>query len=169
MRVFSYDKETGLLKGETVADKSPKDDKDVFLVPAFATAIEPPEVASNQRAKWDGSAWQVEQAPVEPETSNDSALPFFVDVAAIRAISCINTFSSMQLDALTDGSASAKVYKEVKLQCVDFLAQVKAASSREQLQTLCSAEWSDLVAGWLRKGTIVVPNTVIAAFDDFAG
>lgn len=39
----------------------------VYLLPANATEIQPPDLTENQRAVWDGAAWIVEEIPLEPE------------------------------------------------------------------------------------------------------
>ena len=58
-----------LLTGEyTGIYNAPKDSKSHgrYQIPAFATTIEPPEPAENQKVIWDGATWQLEDIP-EPE------------------------------------------------------------------------------------------------------
>ena len=58
-----------LITGEyTGAYNAPKDPKSIgrYQIPAFATTIEPPAPAENQKVVWDGQAWQLENIP-EPE------------------------------------------------------------------------------------------------------
>lgn len=47
----------------------------IFLVPGGAVEVAPPELAENQLAKWDGSAWvSVDKTP-EPASSEVSDVP----------------------------------------------------------------------------------------------
>jgi hypothetical protein len=70
MRIFHYD-ETGLYVGEGIAKPSPLE-PGRYLVPARATDLQPPAVGEGERARFDGSAWQIEQIPEpEPESVPD--------------------------------------------------------------------------------------------------
>lgn len=58
-----------LITGEyTGIYNAPKDSKSPgrYQIPAFATTVEPPEPAKNQKVIWDGTTWQLEDIP-EPE------------------------------------------------------------------------------------------------------
>jgi hypothetical protein len=70
MRIYHYD-ENGLFVGEGIAQPSPLE-PGRFLVPARATDLQPPAVGEGERARFDGSAWQIEQIPErEPESVPD--------------------------------------------------------------------------------------------------
>ena len=58
MQIYNYDPDTKALIGFAIADESPLE-AGVFLVPAFATSIDPPEVPDGKYAAFDGSAWQL--------------------------------------------------------------------------------------------------------------
>ena len=55
----------GVFVGITTADTDPMDESNM-LIPAGCVEIEPPATAEGQLARWDGSAWAVEDLP-EPE------------------------------------------------------------------------------------------------------
>lgn len=58
-----------LITGEyTGTHNAPKDPKSLgrYQIPAFATTIEPPAPAENQKVIWNGTSWQLEDIP-EPE------------------------------------------------------------------------------------------------------
>jgi len=55
----------------TTADQDPMDPNN-WLIPAGCVEVEPPSVAENQLARWDGAAWLVEDMPVVEE---EAALP----------------------------------------------------------------------------------------------
>jgi len=63
--VYAYDPITKEYQGTTKAPEDPKH-PGRYLVPAFATEIEPPEPGENQRVVWGGQAWQLEDIP-QPE------------------------------------------------------------------------------------------------------
>jgi len=56
MKIFRYATVSGEFAGDSTAAESPLE-SGVFLVPAFHTAVEPPEVSSGYAAFWNGSAW----------------------------------------------------------------------------------------------------------------
>lgn len=56
MRIYHLDRVTGELVGEGEARESPLE-PGVFLIPAHATATEPPAAQSGHARVWDGSAW----------------------------------------------------------------------------------------------------------------
>jgi len=63
--VYAYDPITKEYRGTTKAPEDPKH-HGRYLIPAFATELEPPAPAENQKVVWDGQAWQLENIP-EPE------------------------------------------------------------------------------------------------------
>ena len=56
--------DNGYFTGLTVADLSPLE-AGVYLMPAGTVDAEAPTITDSQCAKWDGSAWSVEDIPVE--------------------------------------------------------------------------------------------------------
>lgn len=56
MQIYHYHPQSGDLVGTGSADDSPLE-PGMFLVPAHATTIEPPETATNQVAVFDGDKW----------------------------------------------------------------------------------------------------------------
>lgn len=68
MRIYNYHPESGNYIGTGKADESPLE-PGVFLVPAFATDIEPPKYnAETQYIVFVGEAWEVKDIPSpEPE------------------------------------------------------------------------------------------------------
>lgn len=67
MKIFHYDL-NGLFIREGFADESPLE-PGVWLIPAGATSVEPPQIEEGQRLRWDGEFWQIEnpQGPIDPE------------------------------------------------------------------------------------------------------
>lgn len=80
MRIFHYDI-SGLFTCEGVADESPLE-PGVYLIPAGATVVEPPETEDGQLARWDGSNWQIENVPVPVEL--EPAVPTRVTMRQAR-------------------------------------------------------------------------------------
>lgn len=65
MKIYNFDADTGVFIGSGIADPSPLEDG-VYLIPAFATDIEPPSIKDNERVLFDGSAWNIEVIPPPP-------------------------------------------------------------------------------------------------------
>jgi len=70
---YSFHPETGTFIGIDFAQESPLE-PGVFLLPAGATFVEPPQVAEGKQATWDGKAWAVTDIPV-PEPAPEPAKP----------------------------------------------------------------------------------------------
>lgn len=71
MKIFHFHPETGALLSEGKADPSPLENN-VWLIPAHATAIEPPEPSDGEQAVWVDSAWQMQPIPdTEPAPGPD--------------------------------------------------------------------------------------------------
>ncbi len=56
MKIYNYHPTTGEFRGASEADKSPLE-KGVYLIPAHATAIEPPPRGNNQVPVFTAGAW----------------------------------------------------------------------------------------------------------------
>lgn len=70
MIAYSYDNNNhyiGTVERQLDPLETAKAGEPVYLLPANATEIQPPELAENQRAVWDGTVWTVEEIPPEPE------------------------------------------------------------------------------------------------------
>ena len=65
IKTWCFDLITGEYTGTYNAPKDPKN-PERYQIPAFATTVEPPEPAENQKVIWDGSTWKLEDIP-EPE------------------------------------------------------------------------------------------------------
>jgi hypothetical protein len=62
MEVYSYDKQTGIFIGPTIADEDPKNPGN-YLFPAQTTAIKPPFVPEDKLAKWNTDMWSLVDKP----------------------------------------------------------------------------------------------------------
>ena len=62
---YSFHPETGVFIGVEFAQESPLE-PGVFLLPAGATFVEPPQVAEGKQAVWNGESWAVEDIPLPP-------------------------------------------------------------------------------------------------------
>ena len=62
---YSFHPETGVFIGVEFAQESPLE-PGVFLLPAGATFVEPPQVAEGKQAIWGGGSWAVEDIPLPP-------------------------------------------------------------------------------------------------------
>lgn len=69
----------GYFVGMTVADESPLE-PGVWLMPARAVDVAAPEVPEGYRAKWNGTSFDLEEIPVDPEPEP----PTLVERRAIR-------------------------------------------------------------------------------------
>jgi hypothetical protein len=64
---YSFHPNTGVFLGVDFAQESPLE-PGVFLLPAGATFVEPPQVSEGQHAVWNGNSWEVQDIPApEPE------------------------------------------------------------------------------------------------------
>jgi hypothetical protein len=63
--IYHYDSD-GVFLGVSEADESPLE-PGVYLIPSFATEIEPPEFGEGFRAVFANGEWKVEPIPVPPE------------------------------------------------------------------------------------------------------
>ena len=62
MRIYHYDHVTGEFLGAGSADPSPLE-PDVYLIPANATDIAPPECGAGERSVFRAAAWNIEAIP----------------------------------------------------------------------------------------------------------
>jgi len=77
MNVYQTDI-SGVFVGTTTADQDPMDANNM-LIPSGCVETAPPSTSENQIARWDGSAWAVEDAPTpDPEPEEESEDPAVV-------------------------------------------------------------------------------------------
>ncbi|MGA8787261.1 MAG: hypothetical protein WB542_18195 [Polaromonas sp.] len=62
MKIYHYNEFSGALMADGVADESPLE-PGVFLIPAHATAEQPPTPGPGQFAAWNGAAWGLKDEP----------------------------------------------------------------------------------------------------------
>jgi len=65
MKTYNYIADTGIFYSEGVADESPLE-PGVFLIPAHATTVAPPEVTEPEVAVFKDGEWSVEVLPPPP-------------------------------------------------------------------------------------------------------
>ena len=73
MNIFHYHSDTGEYLGQGKADKSPLE-PGVWLIPAHATAAQPPTASADQRAVFVNDSWQLRPIP-EPEPEPEPLSP----------------------------------------------------------------------------------------------
>lgn len=69
MKIYNYDRQTGVFLGASVAEPNPMEPGN-FLVPAFSTAIAPPAAVGNEKATFNAvkGRWAVVEAPAQTPT-----------------------------------------------------------------------------------------------------
>ena len=58
MKIYNYDKNTGVFLSEGYAQKNPKKEGD-YLFPAYSTSVVPPSLKQNETAVFNGEYWEV--------------------------------------------------------------------------------------------------------------
>lgn len=162
MRVFNYHPLTGLLIGESIADKSPLEDG-VFIIPAFSTDIEPPSQINGKHCVFVEGQWVL--LDVASEVSPIAELP---DESIEQTIS---RFESA-LDAHLDSVARTHRYRDR----ITFAVrsgypgpyQAEGAAFGTWMDT-CNAQAYALL-GRVESGTETMPTieAFIASLPDFA-
>jgi hypothetical protein len=105
MNVYQTDTD-GVFLGITTADTDPMDESNM-LIPAGCVEIEPPATAEGQLARWDGSAWAVEDLPEpEPEPEPEPVDPA-VEARANRGALLSSSDWTQVADAPVDQAAWA--------------------------------------------------------------
>lgn len=77
MNIYHYTPGTNVFHSIGVADESPLE-PGVYLVPANATTVAPPELGESEIAVFNNGAWQIEilpPPPPEPEPGPEPELP----------------------------------------------------------------------------------------------
>ena len=70
MKTYNYIAESGIYHSEGLADESPLE-PGVFLIPAYATTVAPPQVTEPEIAVFKDGEWSVEVLPPPPEPEPD--------------------------------------------------------------------------------------------------
>lgn len=84
MDIWNYNSD-GILIGKGVADADPKSNGGSFLIPAFATPLQPPTFdAQTHLARWEDGAWKIEAIPAAPEP--DPPTPEMVQAAMTSVV-----------------------------------------------------------------------------------
>jgi hypothetical protein len=81
--IYNYHPETKVLLGESKADKSPLE-KDVFLIPAFATDVAPPKPVLGKDIVFNGKEWGFIDIPKEPEPEPEPAIDLGKKARSVR-------------------------------------------------------------------------------------
>lgn len=72
--VYSWHPETGLYVGRGWADPSPLEPK-VWLIPAHATLVAPPDIPDTHVARWSNGQWTLELKPPPPDPETPPSVP----------------------------------------------------------------------------------------------
>ena len=114
MEVYSYDKESGIFIGTTIADEDPKRPGN-YLFPAQTTSIKPPVVAEDKLAKWDNNAWVLVDKPPreltqEEKDKRDYVAPSAMDLLRMERNARLNAVEWMvSRDITTLGYVSENI------------------------------------------------------------
>ena len=82
MNIYHFNPETGAFLGVGTADPSPLEEG-VWLIPAHATAEQPPTPTEGQQAVFVAGAWQLQEIPAVPEPEPEIE-PQSVDPSVLR-------------------------------------------------------------------------------------
>lgn len=92
MKIYNYSPDTGAFIGESEADESPLE-PGVVIIPAYATAIEPPATHAGKYPAFDGVTWHIldeagplpeviEETPQQTIARYEAALDDWLDAKA---------------------------------------------------------------------------------------
>lgn len=85
MEVYSYEKQTGIYIGTTIADEDPKRPEN-YLFPAQTTSIKPPFVPEDKIAKWDNNVWVLVDKPPRELTPEEKHRRDYVAPSAMELL-----------------------------------------------------------------------------------
>ncbi|MDB4507261.1 phage tail assembly chaperone [bacterium] len=119
MEVYSYDKQSGIFVGTTVADEDPKRPGN-YLFPAQTTSIKPPTIDEDKLAKWNNNAWVLVDKPPreltqEEKDKRDYVAPSAMELLRMERNSRLNAVEWMvSRDITTLGTVSdnLKIYMQ---------------------------------------------------------
>lgn len=75
MRIYNYHPVTKELLGTGIADRSPLDEEEVYLIPANATSVEPPENVEGKALVFDNGEWKHVDVKAVAEIDIDNTSP----------------------------------------------------------------------------------------------
>ena len=129
--VYAYDPITKEYRGTTKAPEDPKH-HGRYLIPAFATELEPPAPAENQKVVWDGQAWQLENIPEpEPEPEPTEAEIQQQEIAILESMANERYYALVKLlasDALQEEIDDLKWEVQVILNELEVLYNATASN-----------------------------------------
>jgi len=85
MKIYHYSPDSRLYLGSSNADESPLE-PGVYLIPAHATAIEPPSAEEGQEVVWENGQWKSHDFPTDSTLNapGEHPLPTWEDLRAQR-------------------------------------------------------------------------------------
>ena len=115
-KVYLYDYD-GYFAGEGFPQIDPlesqKAGREILIMPANATEIEPPEDKEGFRIKWDGSSWEYEEIQTEPEPEPEPE-PTAEDLKNIRIAELQNYLNATDWYAVRFAETGVAVPEDVK-------------------------------------------------------
>lgn len=124
MKIYNFDRATRVYLGEDIADADPRA-KDKFLIPAFATSVEPPVVSAGFRAVFDGTDWSVEAIPAAPAAE----VPTLEELQAVAVSEVADAAERARLQYITAGDGKVGVYKLKQEEAAAWKAVVEVAGT----------------------------------------
>lgn len=65
MNIYNYHPVTKAFVGASIADESPLEEG-VYLIPAYATTVAPPQIQAGSQAVFENDGWRIEAIPLPP-------------------------------------------------------------------------------------------------------
>jgi hypothetical protein len=97
MNIYHYIADTGIFYSEGVADESPLE-PGIFLIPAHATTVAPPDVTEPEIAVFRYGEWSVELLPPPPEPEPEPEPPVLVKLTPAEKLAA----SGLTVDELKE-------------------------------------------------------------------
>ena len=97
MNIYHYIADTGIFYSEGVADESPLE-PGIFLIPAHATTVAPPDVTEPEIAVFRDGEWSVELLPPPPEPEPEPEPPVLVKLTPAETLAA----SGLTVDELKE-------------------------------------------------------------------
>jgi len=102
MNIYHYTPDLGLYCGMDLADESPLE-PGVYLIPAYATELEPPMPGENQMVKFVDGAWTLETVDIPVvETIVEPTVEELAAAAKAKALADIDAVYQPQITDLID-------------------------------------------------------------------
>ena len=163
MQIYHYDRATGEYLGSTPAQIDPmatkREGKEVYLVPACATIIEPPSEKEGYSIIFDGKAWQYFEIPKPPEPEPKPE-PTPEEIQARMKQTAING-----IQAILDAKAKELGFDTIHTGAVWTISKNPARKARaDALVTWGDAVWDFAEAEWEKQEAGNPTYTEIEAF-----